>query len=109
MADTARESLSKALLFAFGAAYSTAEGIKSFVGDMVKRGDVTRNEAEGLVKDLVERGKQAQTDINQRIARGVADYLKSAGIPSREEFEQLKARVEKLEPKPTQRKTQAAE
>ena len=104
MPDSTRESLRKAMLFAFGAAYSTAEGIKSLAGDMVNRGEMTRTDADRLIADLMDRGKQAQSQVNERIGKAVTDYLKNAGLPSREEFDQLAARVRKLEPARTRTK-----
>ena len=99
MADTPMDALRNAALLAFGAAYSTAEGIRSLVGEMVKRGSITRDEADSFAADLVERGKNAKAAIDERIARAVADYLKDAGLPTREEFDKLAQRVDELEKK----------
>ena len=105
MADTPMDALRNAALMAFGAAYSTAEGVKSLVGEMVKRGSLTRDEAEKLATDLVDRGKQAKSAIDEKITKAVADYLKNAGLPTREEFDKLSERLAKLEQRAAQPET----
>ena len=97
MAETPMDALRNAALLAFGAAYSTAEGIRSLVSEMVKRGSITRDGAEELAANLVDRGKTAKTAIDERIAHAVTDYLKNAGLPTREEYDKLAERIAQLE------------
>jgi polyhydroxyalkanoate synthesis regulator phasin len=95
--DSPKETLQRAMMFAIGAAYTTAEGIRGFVEDMVKQGSLTKTDASSLVDELVEKGKQARTNINQSIAKSVSDYMKSAGLATKEDIEKLNARVQQLE------------
>jgi polyhydroxyalkanoate synthesis regulator phasin len=95
--DNPKETLQRAMLFAIGAAYTTAEGIRGFVEDMVKQGSLTKTDASTLVDDLVEKGKQARTNINQAIAKSVSDYMKNAGLATKDDIEKLTARIQQLE------------
>jgi polyhydroxyalkanoate synthesis regulator phasin len=97
MSDKTESIFSRAALFAMGAAYSTAEGIKSMVDGMVKQGEVSGNEASKLVDNLVARGKDAKARLDQSIAEAVTAYLKNAGLPTRAEFDKLDERVKALE------------
>jgi len=97
MSDKTDSILSRAAFFAIGAAYSTAEGVKSLVDNMVRQGEISGKEASKLVDSLVERGKEARSKLDQTVAEAVTRYLKSAGIPTREEFDKLAGKVRALE------------
>jgi polyhydroxyalkanoate synthesis regulator phasin len=97
MMEKTKETLTHAALLALGAAYTTAKGVKSLLDDMVKRGQLSTTDARKVGAELVERGKQARTEINAAVAKTVAEHLKTAGLATKDDIEKLEERLGRLE------------
>ncbi len=104
MTDTQYGPLHRMLLFAFGAASTTADGIKSFVDSMVEKGEIAKPEADGLIKDLQERAERVRTETTSMVDRNVTRHLSKAGLATREDMEQLQQRIQELEEKLAEQK-----
>ncbi|MBN2537383.1 phasin family protein [candidate division WOR-3 bacterium] len=97
MSQEMQETLRKAVLFAAGAALTTADTARRFFDEMVERGAMSRPEAEKLADDLSERVRKAREDIKQTVNEAVRKTLEETGIPTREDMAALKERVRALE------------
>ena len=89
--------LEKALYFGLGIISVTREKADKLVEEMVERGELTREEAKKTVEDLVNKGEEEKTNVRNMI-RDEVEALKSKwSMVNRTEFEELKSRVEALE------------
>ena len=59
--------------------------------------ELTRNRAEQLARDLVERSKQNRDEILRLVKGEIQDQIAALGVPSKRDVERLQRRVERLE------------
>jgi polyhydroxyalkanoate synthesis regulator phasin len=99
MADSSRlhEILDKLVMFGLGAASATAEGVSKFVDEMVRRGEMSRPEAERLARRVAESAQEAQEALRQRMREEFDRLVREAGLVRADEVAALRARVEALE------------
>lgn len=98
------EMIRKAFLLGVGLAVTTTEKMKEIVDELVKKGELSEQEAKEVFQELVDKSRQARKDWEAKIENTVRNIMDKADIPSRTEIEELKARLTKLEEK---RKSQA--
>lgn len=92
-----KEVIEKGLTLAFGLAVLGKEQFEKTVGEMVKKGEMTKEESKVWLDAIVSKG----SEMEQAVERAARDYikqrLKEQGLVTREEFDSLKKRVEALE------------
>ncbi len=59
--------------------------------------ELTRNRAEQLARDLVERSKQNRDEILRLVKGEIQSQIAALGVPSKRDMERLQRRVERLE------------
>jgi polyhydroxyalkanoate synthesis regulator phasin len=91
------EMIKKSLLASIGAAVVTKEKVEEATRRFVDEGKISREEAERLAEDLVESGQQQWDEIQAKMTETVRKGLDNLDIGSKREFQELQARVEKLE------------
>jgi polyhydroxyalkanoate synthesis regulator phasin len=98
----------KSMLFGVGLAMATREKVESVVDDMIARGEMSEKEGKETVHALIEKSEEVKKDLMERVDELVQDVLKRLRIPSREEWESLKAKVDALEGKGAPEKKEPA-
>lgn len=91
------EFVKKAFLAGAGLAMMTTEKIQELFNEMVKKGEITEKEARESVSELLERTKDYRQEAQDWLNRGVKSALQSLEVPTREEIEELRARLDRLE------------
>jgi len=91
------DTLKKAVLMGAGLAVLTTEKMKEFFDEMVKKGELTEKEAREAFNEWREKSRQAKKDLETRIEGAVNKVMARANIPTRQELEELKERLAKLE------------
>jgi polyhydroxyalkanoate synthesis regulator phasin len=91
------ELMKKGLMAGIGAVVLTSEKVQETIRKLVEEGKITTDEGEKLAQDLVKTGERQWEEISSAIADKTKKWSESIEIVKREEFEQLKARVENLE------------
>ncbi len=91
------DSLKKAALIGVGIVALTKEKIEEIAKDLVKKGEITEKEGKELVTDLLEKSKQARKELGTRVDGVIAETLKKLKIPTRQEVDELKERIARLE------------
>jgi polyhydroxyalkanoate synthesis regulator phasin len=85
------ESLKKAFLIGLGATVMTAEKIQELMDELVKKGELSQQDAKAFTEDLRNRAVQEKEQFESRVKEQVDTYVKKAvdslGLVSREEFE----------------------
>ncbi len=87
----------KALTTGLGAVFLTKDKIEEIAQELVKEGTVSREEAEELIDDMLERSKEQSELVRQKIKTEIDNNLDRAGLAKKDEVNQLKNKVENLE------------
>jgi len=94
-----KEFVKKSMLFGVGLAMATKEKIESVVDDMIARGEMSEKEGKETVHALVEKSEEVKKDFMEKVDGMVQDALKRLNVPTREEVDVLKEKIEALEKK----------
>jgi len=91
------EMFKKMGLFGIGVISLTQEKVEEFSQEMIKKGELNREEGKKLVKDiLAEREKQVR-DLEEKINDRVKDTLEKSGVVMKSDIAALEKKIEKLE------------
>lgn len=77
----------------------TKDKIEKAVEDLIEKGKITREEGKKLYDEISTEASKAGQEFKDKSKEVVREWIEKSGVPSREEFEALKARVEALEKK----------
>ena len=91
------EFIKKAIFIGAGLASMTAEKIEEAVAEIVRKGEISEKQGRDLVQDLKDRSGKARKDLGDRVEKMIEEALQKLKIPSREEIDELKARIDRLE------------
>ena len=91
----------KAFLIGLGATAVTMEKIQELAEELVERGEMSQKEAVKFSEDLKNKAMKEKEQFESKVKDTVDAYVKSTakslGFVSREEFETLKAQMEKMQ------------
>ena len=87
----------KILYTGIGFAALTEEKAKEISAELVKRGEVTAEEGRKLAQDLLDRAQRQTEQFRKNVEDEVNRILRSTPVCSRQELDQLRARIERLE------------
>jgi len=94
-----KEFVKKSMLFGVGLAMATKEKIESVVDDMIARGEMSEKEGKETVHVLMEKSEEMKKDVMEKVEGMVQEALKRWNVPTREEVDVLKEKIEALEKK----------
>jgi polyhydroxyalkanoate synthesis regulator phasin len=77
----------------------TKDKIEKAVNELVDKGKLSREEGRKFAEEIGAETKKAGEEFKSNMRESVREWIEKSGIPSREEFEALKARVNELEEK----------
>ncbi|MFJ7308282.1 phasin family protein [Peribacillus frigoritolerans] len=80
-----------------GAAAATKEQIEKTVDSLVKKGDISKEDSKVLLKQWVEKGEQAQKQLDDSVKAKVNQALNGLNLATKEEVEELERRIVILE------------
>jgi polyhydroxyalkanoate synthesis regulator phasin len=92
-----RETLERLVLLQVGAAAATRERVEGAVEQLVEQGRVEREQGRTLVDEVMGRAQERSSGARGFVDASVQQGLRSAGMVSREDYEDLLFRVEQLE------------
>lgn len=92
-----REEIKRLALFGSGVAELTRNRAEQMVKDLVKGGDVRREQASGLVKELLDRNRQARKELGRFVRAEIENQIQKSGLASRRDIDRLERRVARLE------------
>lgn len=84
-------------LFTSGVAELTRHRAEQLVRDLVQSGDVRRDQASGLVKTVLDLGKQNRKELGQLIRSEIRNQIAALGVVTERDFERLERRVARIE------------
>lgn len=97
MRGTIGETLERLVLLQIGAAAATRNRVERVVEDLIAQGRVEREEGRTLVNEVMGRARERSEGARSLVDASVQQGLRGAGVPTREDYEDLIFRVEQLE------------
>jgi len=87
------ELIKKIFLAGIGAAALTKEKIESLLDDLIKRGEIAREDKTSLLNEMLNSIEKGRQETHKFIRKELEIALKALDIPTRSEFEALKKQV----------------
>jgi polyhydroxyalkanoate synthesis regulator phasin len=91
------ETLKNLFYQGMGVIAITKDKVEKTVEGLIAAGKLTREEGKKFYEDLSADTLRAGHDFKEKSREQIREWIEKSGVPSREEFESLKARVEALE------------
>ncbi|MFZ0476238.1 MAG: hypothetical protein WAM18_12280 [Halobacillus sp.] len=89
--------LKKGFHLGLGAAISGKEKFDKMVNEMVKHGDVSPAQAKTMINSWISKGENVDKEWSDHSKAKFQDRMKELGFVSKEEYELLEARIQRLE------------
>jgi polyhydroxyalkanoate synthesis regulator phasin len=97
MRGTIGDTFERLILLQIGAAAATRERIEEVVESLIEQGRVQREEGKTLVDQVLGRARERSSGARSLVDATAQQGLRRAGLPTREDYEDLVFRVEQLE------------
>ena len=91
------DELRRMALFGSGIAELTRYRAEQMVKELVKAGDLRREQAQGAVKDVLELARANRKELLGLVRAEIQDQIANLGVASGREVERLERRVARLE------------
>lgn len=91
------ETMERLVLLQIGAAAATRDRVEEAVERLIAQGRVQREEGRTVVDDVMTSARQRSAGARSMMDASVQQGMRSAGLPSREDYEDMVFRVEQLE------------
>ncbi|MCX8032852.1 MAG: hypothetical protein N3B14_05635 [Thermoleophilia bacterium] len=92
-----REILERAFLAGIGAAALTKDRLQELAEDLVRRGQLSKDEGRDTVEKLLTRSREEAQTLLKKADSSLHGVYKELGLVTREEFEELMLQVRQLE------------
>lgn len=89
--------LSQVFSLGVGAAAATKDQLEQTLHELVRRGELTRSEASGMLKEFTEKGAEAKKEADAMIKARISQIMGEMNLASKTEVEELKERIERIE------------
>jgi polyhydroxyalkanoate synthesis regulator phasin len=84
-------------LFGIGVISLTQEKIEEFSQEMIKKGEMSKEEGKKFVKDVLSEKEKQMKDIENKINKRVKETLGKSGVVMKSDIAALERKIEKLE------------
>ena len=91
------EMLKKMGLFGIGVISLTQEKIEEFSQEMIKKGELSREEGRKFVKEVLSEQEKQLKELEDKINNKVKETLEKSGVVMRSDLESLEKKIENLE------------
>ena len=91
------DAIRNILLAGLGAVGYSQDKLKEVISGLIEKGQLTKDQGEKVISEWVERGQEEREKISEKVEGEFKNLISKLPVISREEFEALAARVEKLE------------
>ena len=87
------DPLKNLMLAAVGAVSYSQEKMSETINSLIERGQLSREQGEKVISEWVDRGKSEQENLSSKFTQEFESFIKKLPVVSRQEFEELEARV----------------
>ncbi len=91
------EMLRKMGLFSIGVISLTQEKAEEFTQEMIKKGEMSREEGKKFVRDILSEKEKQIKDIEDKIDEKVEKVIQKSGLVMKSDLDALEKKIEKLE------------
>lgn len=91
------EMIRKMGLFSVGVISLTQEKIEEFSQEMIKKGDMNREEGKKFVRDILSEKEKQIKDLENKINEVVKANIEKSGMVMKSDISALEKKIEKLE------------
>ena len=91
------ELIRKMGLFSVGVFSLTQEKVEEFTQEMIKKGDISREEGKKFVKDVLSEKEKQISDLEDKINENVEKVMKKSGVVMKSDIAALEKKIEELE------------
>ncbi|MBU3967031.1 MAG: phasin family protein [Euryarchaeota archaeon] len=91
------EIIRKMGLFSVGVFSLTQEKVEEFTQDMIKKGDISREEGKKFVKEVLSEKEKQISDLEDKINENVEKVMKKSGVVMKSDISALEKKIEELE------------
>lgn len=84
-------------LFGSGVAELTRHQAEQIVKDLVKAGDVRRQQASSAARDLYDRSRENRKQLTSIVRTEIQNQIQNLGLASKRDLERLERRIARLE------------
>jgi len=91
--------IKKALFLGIGAASVTREKVEEIVDELIKRGEVAKNERSQVVKDFLNKVEDQEKAVMKKIEQEVEKAVTKLNIATKKDIEKLEKKIATLEKK----------
>ena len=91
------ELIRKMGLFGIGVIYLTEEKIEEFTQEMIKKGEMNRDEGKKFVREVLCQQEKQLKDVEDKINRKIQETFEKSGIVMKSDIENLQRKIEELE------------
>jgi polyhydroxyalkanoate synthesis regulator phasin len=96
----------KALYTGLGLALLTKEKAEEVVKDLTRQAELSEQEGKELLDGLLERSEEARRDVQSRLEETISAAVKRLNLATKDEVANLRAKVDELSAKLSQRSEQ---
>lgn len=89
----------KTMMTSIGFALKTKDEVEDWAKELVTKGELSENEGEKFVDELMKRYEEAREGLEIKVERIVRDLLKKWDVPSSADVAELKAEIAELKKK----------
>ncbi|TRZ89221.1 MAG: hypothetical protein D4R88_05900 [Methanosarcinales archaeon] len=91
------EMIRKMGLFSVGVISLTQEKAEEFTQEMIKKGEMNREEGKKFVRDVLSEKEKQVKDLEDKINENVENFMKKSGVVMKSDISALEKKIEKLE------------
>ncbi len=94
---SARSMFQKMFLMGMGALSLTREKAEKLTEELVEKGEVSSEDTKGFIKELIDRGEQERDSLKRMIKDELNEMREGLGLTTLEQVNQLEQRIQNLE------------
>lgn len=91
-----KDLLNTILSLGLGTLAMTKEKAEEIVDELIKQGNIGREEGTNLVSELIKKGEKSEAEIKMRIEKILHDMLAKIDVPTRKEITELRTEIDQL-------------
>ncbi len=91
------ELIRKMGLFGIGVISLTQEKAEEFTQEMIKKGEISREEGKKFVKEVLSEQEKQLKDLEEKINNKVKESMEKSGVVMKSDLEALERKIDKLE------------
>ena len=89
--------IKKAMLLGLGVLSLTKEKAEELVDDLIKRGEVAREERFKMVDKLLKEAEKQEEELVRKISETVQKVITDIGLPTKKDLDEISKRLEEIE------------